>query len=406
MSKKESDDYRNILNQIFMIPRNYKIPNQIQKKTEEIINELFINVSSNIKQYKTHHYFGEGLGAIENSTNYLDIPQEIREDTYNRKYLHEYYRTILNAGRVVKIYIINDENENDKIFNTELYEKMVSWISYLSSIAPDNCSKTLTIYILLTAKKKILPRNRKHEIDRQNANSAFTFSCKKNNEIFIYRKEEVFKVFIHESFHSFGLDFSMMDCFNANRIITNKFQGLDKDCDYRIYESYCEIWAQIMNIMVIVSKEEIYRKQPASPPLFSPDVFNKINEYLFYEKLWSIFQCSKILYHYDIKYDDLFNNKFTEYTEKNTQVFSYYILRAIGIVNFNEFIFWARKENSETMVFEKSDENIINYCNFICDLSRCKMFVEGLTIANKWLTNGKIPVDNLNILKSMRMSIS
>ena len=224
-------------------------------------------------------------------------------------------------------------------------------------------------------------------------NSAFTYSCKKNNEIIIYREEEVFKVLLHESFHSLGLDFSTMDCEIANMIITKNFKGLDQECDYRIYESYCEIWAQIINILVIVSRE-------------NPDNYmNIINEYLFYEKLWSIFQCGKVLHHCQVEYNDILSGN-SKYTEKKTQVFSYYILRSILMVNFNEFIYWSDRNNLDTIEFKKTQENIKSYCNLLCKLSKCQKFEEEINLVEEWFMNGIVTKSDLIPLQSMRMSIS
>ena len=43
---------------------------------------------------------------------------------------------------------------------------------------------------------------------QSHVNSGYTYTCKENNEIVIYREEEWLKVLIHESFHAYGLDFS------------------------------------------------------------------------------------------------------------------------------------------------------------------------------------------------------
>jgi hypothetical protein len=386
-------DYELILDNIFKIPRNYQIPNQMQKNTESIINKLYINILNSKERVGNNPICSQGLGPLKNASNYKSIPQQIRDDIDLEDYANNYHKIELKSGRTVDLYMIFETDNKDDGFNAELYEKIMIWLSYLDLIARNDCSKNLTIYLILSSNKKVLPRNRQDEIDRQNANSAFTFSCKKNNEIFIYRAEEVFKVFLHESFHSFGLDFSSMDCDNANRIITNNFEGLDKQCDYRIYESYCEIWAQVINILVIVTRTK------------RNNHMNKINEYLFYERLWSIFQCAKVLHHYEVSYDDLLNKR-NKYTETKTQVFSYYILKAIGMANINEFVNWSNKENSNIMIFTKNQENIKSYCNLLCNLSYCPEFMEDLNIVEKWFLNGKVTKKDVLALQSMRMSIS
>ncbi|MEY3811249.1 MAG: Chrysochromulina ericina virus [Pseudomonadota bacterium] len=70
--------------------------------------------------------------------------------------------------------------------------------------------------------------------------------CKPSGRVIVYRKEEWFKVFIHETMHNYGLDFSEMDISAANGLLHKMFT-IQKDV--KIYESYCEVWARIMNIV-------------------------------------------------------------------------------------------------------------------------------------------------------------
>ena len=56
-------------------------------------------------------------------------------------------------------------------------------------------------------------------------------------DLYIGKKDECFKVFIHETFHSFGLDFSSMSQILANRIISSAFRITNKTIDFKIYES-------------------------------------------------------------------------------------------------------------------------------------------------------------------------
>ena len=48
-----------------------------------------------------------------------------------------------------------------------------------------------------------LPENKTDILDQVNCNTAVTYACAVNGECLIYRKEEWFKVFIHETFHAY-----------------------------------------------------------------------------------------------------------------------------------------------------------------------------------------------------------
>jgi hypothetical protein len=213
-----------------------------------------------------------------------------------------------------------------------------------------------------------------------NINSAFTFSCLENNEIFIYRKEEVFKVLIHETIHSFGLDFSS---FNTNDdIIRHNFKGV-KSNDLRIYESYCETWAEIINILL---------------------KGGNINKHIFYEKKWALFQCSKVLQHYFLNYDDLFNNN-KIYKEENTNPFSYYILKAINLVHVNDFVLFCDNSNTNLINFKNDQETVTKYYYFINNHCKSNKIIKELDILNNWFFYGTISDEEIVLLKSMRMSL-
>jgi hypothetical protein len=79
------------------------------------------------------------------------------------------------------------------------------------------------------------------------------------NGIYIFRKEEWFKVFIHETFHSLGLDFARMPEESANQAL---FSIFPVRCDYRFYEAYTETWATILHSLILAmeSRGSIYPK--------------------------------------------------------------------------------------------------------------------------------------------------
>ena len=70
----------------------------------------------------------------------------------------------------------------------------------------------------LTPHKKKLPKQY-NLIDREHANTAFTTSCQTETEICIFREEEWFKTFIHETFHNMGMDFTANGSQYTNELI-------------------------------------------------------------------------------------------------------------------------------------------------------------------------------------------
>ena len=373
----------------------YYTHHQLSDQSYRILYQLH-NELSNTIVVKPEVIDSRNIDGIVRLQNYKSIQLNIRHRIESWNIYHKIFAFMLHSGRYIKIHFIF--NHIDLSFNfTLIYKKMFIWLSFLDSHSNLECSATLNIYIFLTDYIKTMPSKAGYELGRDNVNTAFTFSCKHNNEIFIYRKEELLKIFIHETFHSFGLDFSNCNQDYANRIIKNKFTAIGDKKDYNIYESYCEIWAQLINILLInINKQHIEYIEWKKV----------INKYLFYEIRWSIFQSSKILLHYGFEYKELFNKNKIVYNESKTSVFSYFFLRAIAMVNLDQFIKWSYAYNGHYMFFRNTKLNIGSYCNFLCNNSQNTFFLRDLTTSKNYISSLNIHNTNAQfILQTLRMSL-
>ena len=372
---------------IKMSMSSYKILYQLYEKITDY-NYDNKTITNNNKNYE----------KIVSKETFQSIPIQIQTIIKKNRYLSKLVSYSLLSGREICIYIFHKINE-EETFIKELCNKIYIWLSFLDKYANGNCSMTLNIYIFLTENEKKLTAE-EPVIEPINANTAFTYSCQKNNEICVYRKEECFKVFIHETFHSFGLDFSSMSQILANRIISSTFRITNKTIDFKIYESYCETWAQIINIIFMLytydkieAKQENYERWKKRCKL-----------YLTYENLWSVFQANKVMNHYGIREDLLSSNEIS-YEEKNTSPFSYYILKSYLINNIDDFILWSGKNNKNTIFFNNNKKNIEKYSHFVCEsshnvihsvlLQECQSFI---------LKNGK-KKEWKKFMTSLRMSL-
>ena len=102
----------------------------------------------------------------------------------------------------------------------------------------------MNVTIYLTPFKKILPENNTTVLSAEHVNTAFTFACEPEGEITIFREEEWFKVFLHESFHSYGLDFALSESTILRKTIEKVFHIKS---DFNVNEAYTETWARIIN---------------------------------------------------------------------------------------------------------------------------------------------------------------
>ena len=84
--------------------------------------------------------------------------------------------------------------------------------------------RSFTIYLYMTPFEKFLPECSITVIGPDNVNSGISYVCPEDGEIVIYRREEWFKVFIHETFHALGLDFASMKQDQLNKNIRYLFQ--------------------------------------------------------------------------------------------------------------------------------------------------------------------------------------
>lgn len=374
------------IHKMFEIPRNFETPSYLSNKTIQILQELRDKIR-NVQHIECTPTINKGLGLITSSVNCKYLPKKVFNiGIFSKLCSNAMYNFQLPSGRMIYLCFIYESFDKQK--QGLLYKNIRKWLHVLDDIANTHCSRTLKIYIILTKAKKTLSRANK-PLGEVNVSSAFTFSCKQNNEIFIYREEEVLKVFIHETFHSFGLDFSSMSQNGANALLKQTFKGLDKNMDIRIYESYCETWAEVINILII------------SPNSTS---FQHISRCLFYEMCWSLLQCSKVLDHLKLKYSNLFDSPPNQYTDVETCSFSYYILKSICLVNLNEFILLCNSQNKQTINFKQHLECVNNYTKFLCKFSKAKSFQESISRLQTKLHNNPKQFD-LILSQTMRMSL-
>ena len=78
--------------------------------------------------------------------------------------------------------------------------------------------------------------------------SIFTARCGGDkNGVVIYRKEEWFKVFLHETMHYFAFDENL----DNNELIDEISDFFLLKKKIKVYEAYCEFWSRIMNSVFI-----------------------------------------------------------------------------------------------------------------------------------------------------------
>ena len=226
-------------------------------KSDKIIKSLYKKIKRAIKTKKNIFEKKEEKVECKNDILGTDlfnskyVPQEISDyidsklvfsldDPYSYIPTKIHYTTKVGSRKVDILFILFEEEERIDTFA----KYVISWLIVLDKYSDKLCSKSLKIQFLMTDVKKKLPPNEMHLLGPSHCNSAVTYACAPKGEMLIFRKQEWFKVFIHETFHSYGLDFSTMDTLYFNKKIKDIYPIKS---EFNLFESYTEFWATIIN---------------------------------------------------------------------------------------------------------------------------------------------------------------
>ena len=387
------------------------------KRTDIILEELYNDILSAYKY----------LGFLKQKGSYYTIttkkvltesqiskPQNFNSNSFPelvRKHIDEVtvseitYNFSLYGRNIKVIFIVEEDAVELKL---ETYNKhidsIIMWLYILNQYASKQCANSLVIYLYFTSLEKKIPNSNIFILDEINVNTAFTTTCPKDSEIVVFRKEEWFKVFIHETFHNFALDFSDMNNSEAHKCILNIFKV---ESNVNLYEAYTEFWAEIINAL-FCSFFSLTNKNDIDTFLSNAEFF--IN----FERTYSFFQLVKILDFMGLTYKDLYSetdrsriNRENLYKEK-TNVLSYYIIKTVMINNYQGFLSWCKTNNFYLLQFKKTIKNQSEFCKFIENNYKSSSMLNGVSETKSFLNYMRKPSKKMNltnILSNLRMSI-
>ena len=410
---EESEDITKLLLPMFDNVLIKKSPLK-QKKIDNILKILYNDIKladrwasteytlNKIRSYLKKDELSKPPPWLLNESKY--IPDFIRN--YIIKHLDGYMVYSCTIGdREVEIYFgLLHESDFNSLGKFDKYiKKMIIWLKIAFQYAPYKCSKKLKIYGFLTPFKKKLPGNQFTTISHDHCNSAVTTSCTPHGEIIVYRKEEFLKVFIHETFHTLGLDFSNMPLTKFNKKIKQLFPIKS---EFNLYEAYAEFWASTMNGLIsayfLTDKKE-------------EEEFHLYSEFCTrFEQIFSLFQMIKILDFMGLTYRNLYDNdnisnSIRRYLFKEkTNVFAYYIIKNVLLYNNDGFLIWCKKHNNNLLTFNKTNNNLDAFIEFIMSTYKNPQFLKDIEKMHAFLKKQKgnraEPKYN-KLTKTMRMSL-
>ena len=324
------------------------------------------------------------------------FPAEIQHHILNEQSVAVTYHFKADKRTITLHFVLFNKHKSDLNMSKLLeHAKRVCALMHLVSMhaSRPTCSATLNIFIYMTHFKKLLPDEKGEAMDTEHANTGMAYHCSKDNEIVVYRKEEWFKVLIHESFHAFGLSFIESDMPNgvnaAMQAMLQRTYAISHPV--LVYETYCEIWARILNVGFACfsqasgsgsgsgSGSSSRTRDPISTIKFVAFA-ECMMEGLQRDALHALQQCAKIMHHMGIPHDVMMNptkgNRavVAEKYRENTNVFAYYVMTCALQHSPDVFMMWCYKNNprAKMMQFLTIPSNFNGFMEMLYDCKhRC-----------------------------------
>lgn len=356
-----------LINQIINIKNSFNITELNKSQIEHIIwkpiqHKYPISYSHYIDSYKHIDY-----DTYINKFNTRDIPFEYNTDYTNylntfitNKIIRDIYNKFQNGIFIsldVRLYVENNINNcliysfphidlyilyNDTNLDEKTKQNLLKNIYIISKwIHNLNPIKKITLYYFDT----LLPKqiiNSYNYLCSQNINSGLS----SNNYIIMWRREEIFKVLIHELIHFLNIDIKHS---NIDNIINYKIGNINYPI--LINEAITELQAQLFHTLYIITINN------------NNNLIELIKIFYNLEQLFSLYQFSKIMNFYSINSFDI--NLIKSNFNQSSNAYSYYILKTILNMHFFDVLYelkYIKKllNNNNECHIENKIKNIID----------------------------------------------
>jgi len=339
-SIKENSTMRNFLTYIYFqfieVNKFINTFNIINSRRE--ISNVSTKISTLIKDHLSNSIY------IDSS-----IITYIRNNLNNCKIIS--YENIIHNKKFVLDFIVYDKinitNLDNIVKNMLVFLQILIKISKNLNSEINECSKdgiSITFFLTPFLKKlniietEINTKIKEKEIlGANNVNSGFNYTCLNSGLIFIYRKEEFFKVFVHESIHGYGIDRALHFDYSKNenyKKFLNLFAFYNKPTtNIGINEAITEFWTSLLYLCIASYQDSI-----------------NLHEFIYnFERLFklelvhALYQISKILHYNNLTYNSFTknsnsnSNSNSNYRE-NSHIFSYFIVKTMMLLNHEHML--------------------------------------------------------------------
>jgi len=326
------------------------------------------------------------------SQSYTTYNKILSEPHPDRKKLHQllydnnfvFIDTMIHAETSDLIY----EKYQTDIMNLDLYwvnatkppqvGLMYQIVEFMQLLSGSDLKVNLTVFYgnqkkYLTAKKFI---------SAENINSGSTLT---GIEMMLWRKEEFYKVFIHELVHYFDMDFNSHSNI-INKLETHCHNTFQIDGTDRANEAYTEILALTIHSILYAKLKNI-----------------SFDEVIRYEMLFTFYQIAKLICWYGgAEYKDLFKIKIYQ----STSLCSYIICKGMMFANYQKILdFWTKYGIINTGKSDRNSEFLKLYKQIVREEGMSQIQINLINLLIYSIKNHQI-CEHLSFIKStLRMTL-
>ena len=335
----------------------------VEDVLEAITEENPINV-------KSSHFFDSSITQ--------DIKKNMNMKYQARLLIHNTFNFMIN------IYFNNKQKPNLK--------KMMYYIKFLLVFSLQHYRNEkgrhdFEITLYLSDMKKGITSGFKNTIEPKHINSGFFYydPTISTSNIVIFRREEWYKVLVHECVHCFNLDFQSSKISFKSLMSDTFFIESTMDAN----ETFTEFWGRTINCAILTFhgiESEIYTD------------FNHIFSInLNLERIHSMNQAIKLLKVFGLPYSSIINPQMQAMTKKvykeSTNAFCYFVLSSIMMYHFDNSLQWFTNDEYNTISFQKSERQIMIFMYYLKQVARNKEFIEKI----EKMSRDRSPIKNMKM---------
>jgi hypothetical protein len=222
-----------------------------------------------------------------------------------------------------------------------------------------------------------------------NTGATYRKTC---NTLFIWRKEEAAKTFVHELMHALAFDFE-----NPRGIDewTARHFAVEAGTEVLFFEAYVETWASCLNVYAIAAQRSLRNED--------------VIKMLLMEQQFVMWQVAKVLFFSGFhRFESFFGvdsgrrlaTECKQPLQQNTSVFSYFMLRSAHLWDMK----WFVERISHPRIMNNTDRpSFDEWFEHLLRVFDSQMYKDAINARLELLVNGKV-CDNL-MVSSMRMTL-